>query len=148
MYRCTSLFVERVVLRLVLQRARFYSNEQKTDVFSAGQFCLLFDAKGRRTMIKLEASKSFHHRLGVVDHSTIIGMQPGCAVRSHRRSKFRVFRPSLEEYAILMKRKAAPAYPKDVTAMLTMMDVGPGSRIIEAGSGSGAMTLFLSRAGA
>ena len=148
MYRCTSLFVERVVFRLATQRARFCSNEQKIDAFTSGQYCLLFDAKGRRSMIKLDANQSYNHRLGVIDHGTIIGMQPGCAVHSHLRNKFRVFRPSLEEYVVLMKRKAAPAYPKDVTAMLAMMDVGPGSRIIEAGSGSGAMTLFLSRAGA
>lgn len=98
-------------------------------------------------MIKLEAGKSYHNHLGVVNHDTIIGTQPGSTVESHRRSKFRVFRPSLDEYVVLMKRRAAPAYPKDVAAMLTMMDVRPGSRIIEAGSGSGAMTLFLSRAG-
>lgn len=147
MYRCTSLVSAGVVLRLAFHRARLHSKEQQLDVFSTSQYCLLLDAKGRRNLIKLEVGKSFHNPLGVVDHNTIIGMEPGSTVESHRRNKFRVFRPSLDEYVVMMKRKAAPAYPKDVAAMLTMMDIGPGSHIIEAGSGSGAMTLFLSRAG-
>lgn len=148
MYRCTSVASQRAILRLAFQRARLCSNEgQQLDVFSANQYCLLLDTKGRRSMIKLESGKAFHTGLGVVDHNTIIGSQPGSTVESHNRSKFRVFRPSLDEYAVLMKRVTAPTYPKDVAAILTMMDIGPGSRIIEAGSGSGAMTLFLSRAG-
>lgn len=47
-----------------------------------------------------------------------------------------------------MPRGPAPSYPKDVVALINMMDVGAGSRVLEAGSGSGGMTLYLSRAGA
>lgn len=58
-----------------------------------------------------------------------------------------VRRPTLNEYVLLMKRTATPTYPKDIAAMMNMMDIEVGSKVIEAGSGSGALTLYLSRAG-
>ena len=59
-----------------------------------------------------------------------------------------VRRPSLEEYTLLMSRSATPSYCSVVYAALCMMDIGSGSKVVEAGTGSGAMTLHLSRIGA
>lgn len=56
-------------------------------------------------------------------------------------------RPTLDDYVVLMDRVPAPTYPKDAQTMATILDVGEGSKVLEAGSGSGGLTLYLSRNG-
>ncbi len=56
-------------------------------------------------------------------------------------------RPTLDEYVLLMDRIPAPTYPKDAQTMVAMMDIGEGSRVLEAGAGSGGLTLQLSKNG-
>ena len=56
-------------------------------------------------------------------------------------------RPTLDEYVVLMERVPAPTYPKDAQTMVAQMDVGEGSRVVEAGAGSGGLTLQLSKNG-
>ena len=60
--------------------------------------------------------------------------------------QYQVFRPLLSEYVVSMPRGAAIVYPKDAAHIVTMADIFPGARVVEAGAGSGALTLYLLRA--
>lgn len=82
-----------------------------------------------------------------IPHSTIAGCSPNDVFTTRKGNHIGVRRPSLEEYVLFMPRKANIMYPKDIWASIGMMDIDSGSKVIEAGSGSGALTLFLSRAG-
>ncbi|XP_072103255.1 tRNA (adenine(58)-N(1))-methyltransferase, mitochondrial isoform X1 [Mobula birostris] len=97
-------------------------------------------------MFRLVAAGELHSKWGMLAHQEILGHLPGQVFRTSTGSEFVLRRPSLEEFVLLVKRGPTIAYPKDATTMLTMMDVGNGDCILESGSGSGAMTLFLSRA--
>lgn len=126
-----------------------YSNHYCcTSAFQYGELLLSVDKKRRKKLFELRAEHSLTAHTGVIPHESIHGKVPGYITMSTTGTKLTIQRPTLEEYVLLMKRVATPAYPKDIWAMLGLLDIGPGSVILEAGSGSGALTLHLSRAGA
>ncbi|NXA37827.1 TR61B protein, partial [Eudromia elegans] len=116
----------------------------------AGELALAELRRGQRGALKLLCRLAAGATLaipgGLLPHDDIVGQLPGQQVRTAGGLKLLVRRPSLEEYVLLMARSATIAYPKDVSAMLTMMDLHPGDTVLESGSGSGALSLFLSRA--
>lgn len=112
----------------------------------AGERVLLIDSRHRRFMITLQGDGEFHSHHGRVGHEELIGKSEGSVVRSSQGSVFIVFRPTLNDYVLKMKRGAQVVYPKDIGAIITHGDICPGATVIEAGSGSGSLTLALARA--
>lgn len=107
---------------------------------------LLRDGKGRAYLVFPRPGGVFHHHKGQVPHEAILEAGPGGRVRTHLGEELSVHRPTLEEYVLLMRRSATPTYPKDASAIVTLLDLAPGMRVLEAGTGSGGLTLFLARA--
>ncbi|XP_058254527.1 tRNA (adenine(58)-N(1))-methyltransferase, mitochondrial isoform X2 [Hemibagrus wyckioides] len=97
-------------------------------------------------MFQLEKGCKLGSSWGSVAHDAIQGCHAGTVLRTSLGLPMLIRRPSLEEFTLFMKRGPAIAYPKDANAMLMMMDVNEGDCVLESGSGSGAMSLFLSRA--
>jgi tRNA (adenine57-N1/adenine58-N1)-methyltransferase len=114
----------------------------------AGERVLLFDAKARRYLVTLAAGGEFHTHAGPVAHDEIIGVAEGHTVRSARGARYTVVRPTLAETVLKMPRGAQVIYPKDIGPILVLADVFPGARVLEAGVGSGALSMALVRAGA
>lgn len=115
-------------------------------VFHAGDACLLFDKKGRRYLIELIPGAEFHHHHGALPHDEIIGIEEGSTLKTSLNRPLTVLRPRLADYALKMPRGAAVVYPKDTGAMLVWADIQPGNLVLEAGTGSGALTMALARA--
>jgi tRNA (adenine57-N1/adenine58-N1)-methyltransferase len=88
-------------------------------------------------------SKSTHH--GILLHDDIIGKPLGRIVESHNGKRYMVLRPSMEELLISTQRETQIVYPKDIGYILLKLSIIPGARVIEAGSGSGALTTALAR---
>ncbi|MCW2901516.1 MAG: tRNA ((1)-)-methyltransferase [Streptosporangiaceae bacterium] len=114
--------------------------------FRAGDQVQLTDPKGRMNTITLQPGKLFHSHKGSVPHDEIIGRPEGIVLRSSGGTEYLAFRPLLADYAVRMPRGAAVVYPKDAAQIVTMADVFPGARVVEAGAGSGALTCWLLRA--
>lgn len=114
--------------------------------FQAGDACLLFDRKGRRYLIELIPGREFHHHHGALAHDAIIGSEEGETLQSSLGRSLTVLRPRLADFALKMPRGAAVVYPKDTGAILVWADIRPGDVVVEAGTGSGALTMALSRA--
>lgn len=111
-----------------------------------GEWVRLTDAKGRRHNLRLEAGKEFSTKKGQLRHDDMIGQPEGTVLESSLGGQYQVFRPLLSEYVVSMPRGAAIIYPKDAAHIVTMADIHPGAHVVEAGAGSGALTLYLLRA--
>jgi tRNA (adenine57-N1/adenine58-N1)-methyltransferase len=114
--------------------------------FAAGDPCLIYDGKGRRYLIELISGREFQYHRGVLPHDEIIGSMEGTRLESSLGMKLVAVRPRLADYTLKMSRKATVVYPKDAGAILMWADIGPGQLVLEAGTGSGALTMALARA--
>jgi tRNA (adenine57-N1/adenine58-N1)-methyltransferase len=114
--------------------------------FQDGEQVLLIDQRGKRHLIFLRKSETFHSDRGWITHDAIIGQLEGSWVRSSMGLRYLAFRPTLAEFVLEMPRGAQVIYPKDLAMILFWADVYPGCRVLEAGMGSGALTLALLRA--
>ena len=111
-----------------------------------GERVTLTDQKGRRHSLVLVPGKSFHTTKGGLAHDSIIGQPEGIVATTVGGLHFLVMRPLLSEYTTTMPREAAVIYPKDAAQILMWADIFPGARVVEAGVGSGALSLSLLRA--
>lgn len=114
--------------------------------FQDGEQILLIDQRGKRHLIFLRKSETFHSDRGWVPHDGIIGQPEGTWVRSSMGLRYIAVRPTLAEYVLEMPRGAQVIYPKDLAMILFWADIYPGCRVLEAGMGSGALTMALLRA--
>ena len=105
----------------------------------------LTDPKGRMHTITLEGGKSFHTHKGILDHDSLIGGPEGVTV-TLGSTTYLALRPLLSDYVLSMPRGAQVVYPKDAGQIVQMADVFPGAHVVEAGVGSGALSMSLLRA--
>ena len=109
---------------------------------------MLIDAKDRRYLITLREGAAFHTHAGIMQHDDLIGTDEGSLIKGSTERSFLVLRPSLSDVVLKMPRGAQVIYPKDLGTILMQADIGPGMRVLEAGVGSGALSMTLLRAGA
>jgi tRNA (adenine57-N1/adenine58-N1)-methyltransferase len=114
--------------------------------FAAGERVQLTDPKGRQHTVILEAGKQFHTHRGAIEHDALIGRPEGSVVTSTSGTPYLAMRPLLADFVLSMPRGAAVVYPKDAAHIVTLGDIHPGAVVLEAGSGSGALTCSLLRA--
>lgn len=114
--------------------------------FRAGDRVQLTDAKRRHFTITLTPGESFFTHKGGISHDDIIGQHEGTVVQSHLGGEYLCFRHLLVDHVLSMPRGAAVIYPKDAAQIIVEGDIFPGARVLEAGAGSGAMSMWLLRA--
>lgn len=101
------------------------------------------DPKGRFHQIILVHGGRFQSNRGGFDHDAIIGRPDGQVIVTEEGREFQILRPLMVDYVMSMPRGAAVVYPKDAGVITHMGDVFPGALVVEAGAGSGALSMAL-----
>ena len=114
--------------------------------FQPGDRVQLTDAKRRHFTLILTPGEKFHTHKGEILHDQIIGMDEGSVIRSSLGADYLLFRHLMVDHVLSMPRGAAVIYPKDSAQILIEGDIFPGARVLEAGAGSGALSMALLRA--
>jgi tRNA (adenine57-N1/adenine58-N1)-methyltransferase len=105
---------------------------------------ILLSLGPRKTyMIRVEPGKSFHTHKGYIKFDDLIGKEYGSAIQSSLGFKFTVLQPMLRDYIMKSARQTQINYPKDIALMVMFSGIGPGSRVVESGTGTGALTSAL-----
>jgi tRNA (adenine57-N1/adenine58-N1)-methyltransferase len=112
----------------------------------SGEPLLLIDRKQRRYLMTLKPGATADLRGGKLSHDELIGSEEGRLVATTRGERFLIVRPTLAEFVLEMPRGAQIIYPKDLSVILLAADIYPGATVLEAGTGSGALTMALLRA--
>lgn len=107
---------------------------------------ILSDRRERQYMFVLEPSGRFESHIGNIDHEELVGKTEGSWVYTKTGHWLIAFKPTRAEYTVNMKRIATVIYPKDIGTIINYSNLFPGARVVEAGSGSGALTIALSNA--
>jgi tRNA (adenine57-N1/adenine58-N1)-methyltransferase len=113
---------------------------------TAGDLVLLVGIRHKYFIFPLIPGGTFHSHRGIVKHDDLIGQTWGTQVFSHQGSPFFLLQPSLADLLNDLKRNTQIMYPKDIGFILTTMSIGPGQTVMEAGTGSGSMTVALAYA--
>jgi tRNA (adenine57-N1/adenine58-N1)-methyltransferase len=111
-----------------------------------GDLALLVGLRHKHFIFPLIPGGSFHTHRGILNHDELIGKPWGSQVFSHQGSPFFMLQPSLADLLVDLKRSTQIMFPKDIGFILTSMSVGPGQTVMEAGTGSGSMTVALAYA--
>ena len=114
--------------------------------FASGDRVQLTDPKGKLYSFTITPGKEWHTHKGWITHDDLIGMPEGSVVSTTAGLKFTAFKPLLADYVLTMPRGATIVYPKDAAMIIGLADIYPGARVLEAGVGSGALTISLLRA--
>jgi len=118
----------------------------KSGVFDIGDRIQLTDPKGKLYSFTIAPGKEWHTHKGWINHDDLVGLPEGSVVSTTAGLKFTAFKPLLADFVLSMPRGATIVYPKDAAMIVGVADIYPGAKVLEAGVGSGALTLSLLRA--
>jgi tRNA (adenine57-N1/adenine58-N1)-methyltransferase len=110
---------------------------------SEGDYVLLYLSQRKTFLVKVETGKSFHTHKGFIKFDDLIGKECGSTVLSSLGIEFKALKPLLRDYIMKSARQTQITYPKDVALIVMFSGIGPGSHVVEAGTGTGALTTAL-----
>jgi len=106
----------------------------------SGDLVMVVSHDQKRYFIRLESERELQTHRGVILHDDLIGIPWGSEIRSHLGINHYIIEPSLRDLLLHIRRRSQIVFPKDIGYILLRLSAGPGQTIIEAGTGSGALT--------
>lgn len=113
------------------------------ETIQEGDSVFLFLDKKRSYLIRIEKERAFHTHKGFIQLGDLIGREYGTRIKSSMGVEFVAFKPTIRDYVFKISRKTQIIYPKDIALIIILGDIQPGSLVVEAGTGAGALTTAL-----
>ncbi len=114
-----------------------------TEKIKEGDDVLFFLDNRRSYLIRVERDKIIHTHKGFIKINDVIGKEFGVHIKSSMGVDFVALKPSIKDYIFKVSRKTQIIYPKDIALIILFGNIKPGSLIVEAGTGAGALTIAL-----
>ncbi len=115
------------------------------NLIGQGELVLIYLDEKRQFLIQAIPKMKLSTDFGDIKVDEIINKEFGFTGKTHLGRNFYCLKPTTSDLILKIKRKTTIVYPKDIGYLLFETSVGPGSKVIEVGTGSGALTLFLSK---
>jgi tRNA (adenine57-N1/adenine58-N1)-methyltransferase catalytic subunit len=109
----------------------------------SGQLAMLVGQDAKRFILRLETGGVLETHRGRLMHDELLSAKWGAIVESHLGHRFALLQPALGDLLLRLRRRTQIIYPKDAGYLITRMSITPGQTMIEAGSGSGGLTIVL-----
>jgi tRNA (adenine57-N1/adenine58-N1)-methyltransferase len=106
-------------------------------------YVLLFHTPRKKWLIRVAWDKEFHTHLGIIDVSSIIGMEYGSAIRTTEGKLIFLMEPTIHDFIMKSERRTQIVYPKDLGYIVARTGLKNGSKVLEVGTGSGALATFM-----
>jgi tRNA (adenine57-N1/adenine58-N1)-methyltransferase catalytic subunit len=106
-------------------------------------YVLLFHTPRKKWLTKVVSDKKFHTHLGIIDISSIIGMEYGSAIRTTEGKLIFLLEPTIHDFIMKSERRTQIVYPKDLGYIAARTGLKNGSKVLEVGTGSGALATFM-----
>ena len=114
-----------------------------SQLIKEGDYVLLYLDRRRTYLVRIEREKDFHTHKGFIRLENLIEKNYGTAIKSSLGFEFIALKPLLRDFVMKSVRKTQITYPKDIALIVMFSGMGPGSRVVEAGTGTGALTTAL-----
>ena len=120
--------------------------EETAKTAQPGDLAFLVGRDRKSFIIRLKLGSQLHTHHGIVSHDDLIGTPWGTRLSTHLKHPILLLRPSTNDLVLNLKRNTQIIYPKEAGYILIKMRITPGCRVVEAGTGSGGLTLVFSQA--
>ena len=110
---------------------------------SVGDYVLLYHTINKKWLVKVEEEKKMHTHLGIIDISSLIGLEYGMAINTTLHKKIYLIEPTIHDFIMKSERNTQIVYPKDLGYIAIRSGIQNGSKVLEIGTGSAALTTFL-----
>jgi tRNA (adenine57-N1/adenine58-N1)-methyltransferase len=118
------------------------SSSNSNNTIREGDYILVFLSRRKNWLLKVEKGRQFHTHRGIIDITSVIGLEPGSTVQTSLGETVYILRPVIKDLILKSSRKTQVVYPKDLGAIAAWTGLSSGKIVVESGTGSGALTIF------